>query len=39
VLVSPRQKLVVVRLGKTDEADRAALVDALAEVVALYSGA
>jgi CubicO group peptidase (beta-lactamase class C family) len=36
VLVSPRQKLVVVRLGKTDDADRPALVDALAEIVALY---
>jgi CubicO group peptidase (beta-lactamase class C family) len=36
VLVSPGQRLVVVRLGKTDEADRAALVDALAEIVALY---
>ena len=39
VLVSPRQKLVVVRLGKTDEPDRAALVDALAKIVALYPGA
>ena len=38
VLVSPRQKLVVVRLGKTDDADRPALVDALAEIVALYPG-
>ena len=36
VLVSPAQRLTVVRLGKTDEADRAALVDALAEIVALY---
>jgi CubicO group peptidase (beta-lactamase class C family) len=36
VLVSPSQKLVVVRLGKTDDADRAALVDALAEIAALY---
>jgi CubicO group peptidase (beta-lactamase class C family) len=36
VLVSPRQQLVLVRLGKTDEADRPALVDALAEIVALY---
>jgi CubicO group peptidase (beta-lactamase class C family) len=36
VLVSPEQKLTVVRLGKTDEADRDALVDALAEIVALY---
>ena len=39
VLVSPEQKLVVVRLGKTDDADRPALVDALAEIVALYPGA
>ncbi|HYD25069.1 MAG TPA: serine hydrolase [Croceibacterium sp.] len=38
VLVSPEQKLVVVRLGKTDQDDRAALVDALAEIVALYPG-
>ena len=36
VLVSPRQKLTVVRLGKTDQEDRAALVEALAEIVALY---
>jgi CubicO group peptidase (beta-lactamase class C family) len=36
VLVSPRQKLVVVRLGKTDDADRPALVRALAEIVKLY---
>jgi CubicO group peptidase (beta-lactamase class C family) len=36
VLVSPEQKLVVVRLGKTDDADRPALVDALAEIAALY---
>jgi CubicO group peptidase (beta-lactamase class C family) len=36
VLVSPTRKLVVVRLGKTDDADRPALVDALAEIVALY---
>ncbi|MEO6388255.1 MAG: serine hydrolase [Croceibacterium sp.] len=36
VLVSPSQQLVVVRLGKTDEADRAALVDALAGIVKLY---
>ncbi len=36
ILVSPRQKLVVVRLGKTDEPDRDALVDALAKIVALY---
>lgn len=37
VLVSPDRKLTVVRLGKTDEDDRPALVDALAEIVALYS--
>ncbi len=36
VLVSPEQKLVVVRLGKTDDVDRPALVDAMAEIVALY---
>ena len=36
VLVSPGRKLTVVRLGKTDDADRAALVDALAGIVALY---
>lgn len=36
VIVSPGQRLVVVRLGKTDEADRPTLVDALAEIVKLY---
>jgi CubicO group peptidase (beta-lactamase class C family) len=36
VLVSPEQKLTVVRLGKTDEPGRDALVDALADIVALY---
>jgi CubicO group peptidase (beta-lactamase class C family) len=36
VLVSPEQDLTVVRLGKTDQADRPALVGALADVVALY---
>lgn len=36
VLVSPDQQLVVVRLGKTDAAERPALVDALAEIVKLY---
>ncbi len=36
VLVSPEQKLTVVRLGKTDQKDRRALVEALADVVALY---
>ncbi|HWK41952.1 MAG TPA: serine hydrolase [Croceibacterium sp.] len=39
IVVAPAQRLVVVRLGKTDEDDRAALVDALAEVVALYTSA
>jgi CubicO group peptidase (beta-lactamase class C family) len=36
VIVSPSQKLTVVRLGKTDDVDRPALVEALAEIVALY---
>lgn len=36
VLIAPEQRLTVVRLGKTDQADRPALVDALAEIVALY---
>jgi hypothetical protein len=36
LLVSPAQKLTVVRLGKTDQDERPALVDALARVVALY---
>jgi len=36
VLVSPEQRLVVVRLGKTDEEQRGALVDALAKIVHLY---
>ena len=36
VIVSPSQRLTVVRLGKTDDGDRAALVEALAEIVALY---
>ena len=36
VLVSPGQKLTVVRLGKTDDEDRKALVAALAEIVELY---
>ncbi len=36
VLVSPEQGLTVVRLGKTDEDERPALVEALAELVALY---
>lgn len=37
VLVSPGLKLTVVRLGKTDDVDRPALVQALADIVALYS--
>jgi CubicO group peptidase (beta-lactamase class C family) len=36
VLVSPGQRLTVVRLGQTNEEDRDALVDALAELVQLY---
>jgi len=36
VIVSPKQQLVVVRLGKTDDEQRAALVDKLAKIVALY---
>ena len=35
-LVSPRQGLTVVRLGKTDEGQREALEDALADLVQLY---
>lgn len=36
VIVVPDQKLTIVRLGLTQEEDRAALVDLLAEIVALY---
>lgn len=36
ILVSPKQKLVVVRLGKTQDADRAAVVGHLANVVKLF---
>ncbi len=36
VLVSPGQKLTVVRLGKTDGPERDALVDSLADIVGLY---
>jgi len=36
VLVAPEQGLTVVRLGKTDAAERPALVRALADVVAVY---
>ncbi|MXO97382.1 serine hydrolase [Altererythrobacter xixiisoli] len=38
VLVSPRQKLTVVRLGKTDEEQRPALVHALSDITSLYPG-
>lgn len=38
VLVSPGRKLTVVRLGKTDQEDRPALVEALAGIVELYAG-
>lgn len=36
VIVVPSRGLTIVRLGKTDQEDRKALVDALAEIVALY---
>lgn len=36
VLVSPKQGLVVVRLGKTEDDQRGAVVDRLADIVALY---
>lgn len=36
VLVSPRQGLTVVRLGKTDQAGRTPVVKTLGEIVALY---
>lgn len=36
VLVSPSKKLTVVRLGKTDDAAREPLVDALSDIVELY---
>ncbi len=36
VIVVPSRGLTIVRLGKTDQEERAALVDALAEIVALY---
>lgn len=36
ILVSPQQKLVVVRLGKTDDAMRGPLVQRLADLVELY---
>ena len=37
VIVLPEQQLTIVRLGKTDEPQRPALVDALAEIAALYT--
>ncbi|APE27569.1 Beta-lactamase class C and other penicillin binding proteins [Aurantiacibacter gangjinensis] len=36
IIVSPEQGLTLARLGKTDGEERAALVDALADIVALY---
>jgi CubicO group peptidase (beta-lactamase class C family) len=36
VIVSPAQKLTVVRLGKTDNAERRALVEQIAKIAALY---
>lgn len=36
VLISPSQKLVVVRLGKTPDSETAPLVDRLADIVALF---
>jgi CubicO group peptidase (beta-lactamase class C family) len=36
VVVSPAQKLTIVRLGKTDNAERRALVEQIAKVAALY---
>src|SRR5690606_24791881 len=38
ILVAPDQKRTVVRLGKTGEEERPALVDALADVVSLCVG-
>ena len=38
VIVSPQQRLTVVRLGKSDDAERAPLVDELADIFALYPG-
>ena len=37
VIVSPPQKLTVVRLGHTDEEERAALHDRMAEIIALFA--
>ena len=36
VIVSPAQKLTIVRLGKTDDEQRRALVDEIARIAALY---
>jgi CubicO group peptidase (beta-lactamase class C family) len=36
VIVSPAQKLTIVRLGKTDNAERQALVEHIARIAALY---
>ena len=36
VIVSPAQKLTIVRLGKTDDEQRRALVEAIAEIAKLY---
>jgi CubicO group peptidase (beta-lactamase class C family) len=36
VIVVPSKDLTIVRLGKTDQKDRPALVDAIAKIVALY---
>ena len=36
VIVSPEQRLTIVRLGKTDDALRRPLVEAIAEIAALY---
>ena len=36
VIVSPQQRLTVARLGKTDDSQRAALMDELAQIFALY---
>ena len=36
VIVSPAQKLTIVRLGKTDNAERRALVEQIAKIAALY---
>jgi CubicO group peptidase (beta-lactamase class C family) len=36
VIVSPAQKLTIVRLGKTDNAERQALVEQIARIAALY---